>query len=227
MADETGDLTVSEFRAWLRSKDALRLLTSTFHDAGTAIEAIGRRVGTGDIRCVAGKATWKDGTTRVSHERFELSPRWLEGAPDFHRNSSYWVVGDLSLTAEIRFGTRVTVEVLDLRLDPGALQELVAPETSYSPASPPGHGTSPPLATAASPPALPARFPDARGAPPKTIFEDALLAVAHRWHMGDFKPSRQADVQRALADWLAANEVQAGDTAIKERAKKLWDRFKE
>jgi hypothetical protein len=60
------------------------------------------------------------------------------------------------------------------------------------------------------------------GRPTKAWWEDAIIAVMKRIWLGDLKPKRQADVQRALEEWIDANGHEAGDTPIKERARKIF-----
>jgi len=66
------------------------------------------------------------------------------------------------------------------------------------------------------------------GKPSHPYWEEAILRVAHQMHLGDFKPQRQADVARALADWIvAAGHEEPGPTALKTRAKLVFDLFRD
>jgi hypothetical protein len=50
-------------------------------------------------------------------------------------------------------------------------------------------------------------------------------AIAVMLFVGDLKPQRQADIERAMKDWLAVNGLEAGDTPVRERARVLWARL--
>ena len=55
---------------------------------------------------------------------------------------------------------------------------------------------------------------------------DALWAeIAVQLWAGDLKPASQADIKRAMFDWLNEQGVDAGDTAVTERARALWQRM--
>jgi hypothetical protein len=41
-------------------------------------------------------------------------------------------------------------------------------------------------------------------------------------YTGDLKPKTQADIERAMKEWLCAHDFDAGDTAVRSRARKLW-----
>ncbi len=73
--------------------------------------------------------------------------------------------------------------------------------------------------------------PSANGPPPKKnaggkpLAEhwDALwAAIAVQLWTGDLKPKKQADVKKAMFEWLNANEIEVGDTAVTQRARQLW-----
>ena len=43
---------------------------------------------------------------------------------------------------------------------------------------------------------------------------------------GDLQPRRQADVERAMHDWLSLNTYEAGETQVRARAKAVWEAIK-
>jgi hypothetical protein len=47
-------------------------------------------------------------------------------------------------------------------------------------------------------------------------------AIAANLFNGDLKPNTQADIERAIADWIAANGFDATASTIRERARMLW-----
>jgi hypothetical protein len=50
------------------------------------------------------------------------------------------------------------------------------------------------------------------------------VAIAVALYTGDLQPRTQADIERAMKDWLASNNVDVGDTAVRGRARKLWQK---
>ncbi|MEM6827114.1 MAG: hypothetical protein AAF553_04150 [Pseudomonadota bacterium] len=46
--------------------------------------------------------------------------------------------------------------------------------------------------------------------------------IAVQLWAGDLKPKKQADVKKAMFEWLSANEIEVGDTAVTQRARQLW-----
>lgn len=236
-------LTPREFDDWVPASDAFHHAVKAFKDEWAAFEAITRGLETGTLPAAAATIHWRNG----SELRSEVNTRvplsyWLKG-PVSGVSSTFWKHGGFDVLINNVGGRSVTFQVAGVRFDPAALRKII-PAAPYKglvevlvdglaggkpqPAIPEArHRTTPVAEVVEAPPQVRPKAPDPRGAPPKTIFEDALLAVAHQWHMGDFKPTRQADVQRALAEWLEANGADVGTTAVKERAKKLWERFKD
>jgi hypothetical protein len=52
-------------------------------------------------------------------------------------------------------------------------------------------------------------------------------AISVALYTGDLQPKTQADIERAMHDWLASNSIDAGDTAVRTRARKLWHKLEE
>lgn len=61
------------------------------------------------------------------------------------------------------------------------------------------------------------------GRPAKPFWDQLWAAVAAQLYNGDLKPKRQADIERAMHEWLVANGHEAGETAVRAKAKLLWD----
>ena len=103
------------------------------------------------------------------------------------------------------------------RFDPEGIAELI-PEGLEVAAGPPLSASS-----TLSPMLAPPRQPSAAGRPPKAFFwEDAIIAVFKLVHEGDLQPRTLADVEHALDDWLVLNGHHAGETVVRERARKIW-----
>ena len=63
------------------------------------------------------------------------------------------------------------------------------------------------------------------GRPPAEFWDDMWAAIAVSLYSGDFQPKSQADVQRAMLEWIEANGHSVGDSTVKARARRLWDRI--
>ena len=85
-----------------------------------------------------------------------------------------------------------------------------------------GHTASP---AALRPPAKAATTAKKGGRPPAEFWDDMWAAIAASLYSGDLKPKSQADVQRAMAEWIEANDRNAADSTVKSRARRLWDRI--
>jgi len=64
------------------------------------------------------------------------------------------------------------------------------------------------------------------GKPLAAHWDEMWAATAVMLYIGDLKPETQADIERAMKDWLATNGVDVGDTAVRERARKLWQKLR-
>ena len=46
--------------------------------------------------------------------------------------------------------------------------------------------------------------------------------IAVQLWTGDLKPTRQADISKAMFDWFNKEEIEVGQTAVTDRARALW-----
>jgi hypothetical protein len=46
--------------------------------------------------------------------------------------------------------------------------------------------------------------------------------MCRQLYVGDLKPKTQADIERAMHQWISDRNESAGETTIRERASKLW-----
>jgi hypothetical protein len=59
------------------------------------------------------------------------------------------------------------------------------------------------------------------GRPPADWWEDLLIDLSFRYFKGDLKPKSQADIVRAMQEWITAHGCDAAESTVKLRAKKL------
>jgi hypothetical protein len=62
----------------------------------------------------------------------------------------------------------------------------------------------------------------AGGRPPKPFWDELWASIAAQMFNGDFKPDKQADIEKAMHDWLGRNSKNAGETAVRAKARLLW-----
>ena len=63
---------------------------------------------------------------------------------------------------------------------------------------------------------------NAGGKPLARHWDEMWAEIAVRLWTGDLKPKSQADVKRAMLDWLSAHHIDAGDSTVVPRARRLW-----
>jgi len=63
------------------------------------------------------------------------------------------------------------------------------------------------------------------GRPPADFWDDMWSAIAVQLYDGSLNPKTQAQVERAMADWIEANGFTAAASTVRRRARRLWDRL--
>lgn len=64
------------------------------------------------------------------------------------------------------------------------------------------------------------------GGKPLAAHWDAMWAdIAFQLWNGDLQPTKQADISKAMFAWLTAQEINAGQTAVTERARAIWQKI--
>lgn len=75
-------------------------------------------------------------------------------------------------------------------------------------------------AASREPKAPPAK--SAGGRPPKPFWDQLWPFIAGQLYVGDLKPERQADIEKAMSDWILANGHDAGESTVRRAARALW-----
>lgn len=237
------DISSEEYARWIPIRDALGQVAEVMHFPNAAI-AIGQRLKAGLIvaaaESVVGGRSGKERADYVKVPPAHWAANWVTNSA-----STFWSTGQMTASQRTAYrDSPVSHTYFGLRLDPdglakllpqpkGQLEDTLETLKATSRRLDKIQGASEQLdaileARRAQPqPPASQRERHGGGRPPLAFWEDAILTIAQRIHLGDFKPTRQADVQRALAEYLAEHGFEAGDTATKERAKKLWDTFKD
>lgn len=65
-----------------------------------------------------------------------------------------------------------------------------------------------------------------KGGKPLAAHWDAMWAeIAFQLWNGDLQPTKQADISKAMFAWLTAKEIDAGQTAVTDRARAIWQKI--
>lgn len=65
------------------------------------------------------------------------------------------------------------------------------------------------------------------GKPLAEHWDDMWAEVAVQLFNGDFDPKTQADVERTMKEFFARHDVDIGDTAVRGRARRLWQKLQD
>ena len=72
-----------------------------------------------------------------------------------------------------------------------------------------------------------AASPEAKGGrPPKEFWDDFWIEICGKIYEGDLKPKTEAELKRAMHEWVVNNGHEAGETVIKIAARKLFKAWK-
>lgn len=63
------------------------------------------------------------------------------------------------------------------------------------------------------------------GKPLARHWDEMWAEIAVRLWNGDLQPQSQADVTRAMLEWLSANNIDAGESTVVPRARQLWQKI--
>lgn len=91
----------------------------------------------------------------------------------------------------------------------------------------PAPSTKPLLGTAPAAADIVTRHKNRGGAPLASHWDEMWADIAVQLWEGDLKPTRQKDITDAMFAWLNARELDAGNTAVTDRARALWQKVEE
>lgn len=66
---------------------------------------------------------------------------------------------------------------------------------------------------------------DKGGRPPAEFWDDLWSHIAASLYGGDLVPKNQADIEKAMAEWIEGRGRSAAPSTIRARARRLWDRL--
>lgn len=183
------------FETWLMPKDALAAVPADW-GFETATRWITGRLANGLIQSAA---RWLILPNKPRRELVGVPREWWQNWPGLGR-CDFWDTGDTAFytgSGGGYGGGTLMGEAHEVRLDPTGFAQFSAV-----------------LPTAAK--------ANRVGRPVKSFWEDLLIEMARQLHAGDLQPQRIADIEKAMHDWLIASGHEAGETAIRDRARKLF-----
>lgn len=189
---------------WISPSEALHLLKSVGHPSVIAT-AILARLGGGIIRSNAeARLAYRHGRQFEHAAQIDLEQSlWFVGG--HNATSSFWQTGDATFSVHVG-QTEVIYQAFGIRFWKPDILKMLPTHQSNS----------------ASTSLYQAPAPRPNGRPPKAYWEPLLIEMARQLYAGELCPKSQADVQRAMHDWLASNGHSAGEPQVKARARQLW-----
>jgi hypothetical protein len=183
---------------WISAAEAARLLKPVFNSAYTAHMTICKRAHNGLIRSRAER--FIAGKKESSDFEIPKGFWWAEGNEALHQN---WPIGDFDTWVENGNLHLQAFTVSFLRAD---IEKMIPP------------------ALAEPVPASPASA--VGGRPPADWWEDLLIEICFQHFRGDLKPKVQADIERAMQDWITTHGYEAAPSTVRTRARKVWQAIK-
>ena len=134
---------------------------------------------------------------------------------DVGETDIFWSTGDLTYNIIDRY-ERVDYRQFDVRFEPDAVRDIVASAAKTKHENP---GSTANKSEAAA--------PEAKGGRPRKEFWDNFwIEICRQIYEGDLKPKSQAELERAMHEWVGNNGYDAGETVIKGAARKLFKAWK-
>jgi hypothetical protein len=194
---------------WLTPTQALSILTAML-GSGSAAELaketlLGRLQGN-DARAIAARTTWENKDKADSYTVITpiSAQEWRTLRPgDLY---SFWRTGDLVYLYRVYGHDFTKLRHFDVRFHPDDVRAIVANQApTTTPAEPEPRPTS-----------------NRGGRPAKGFWDDFWIDICRQIYEGDLKPKRQADLERAMHEWVTNHGHDVGETTIKAAAKKLF-----
>ncbi|WP_271529063.1 hypothetical protein [Bradyrhizobium sp. CCBAU 25338] len=197
---------------WISAGEAIRLLKPSLGGEMTAQRSICKRAHAGLVRSHAQRLVIA-GRPRDNAE-LPAFFWWAEGYEALHQNwrtgdFDTWVKGD-NLPRELRSTREIHFEAFGVSFLRSDVEKMIPPAPSPPPAPPASN-------QAAAQPG---------GRPPADWWEECLIDLCFQHFRGDLQPKTQADIIRAMQDWIVAHGYDAAESTIKIRARKLMDAIK-
>lgn len=193
---ETSETDSDETDEWLSASETHRRIITVTLSRETHL-AIAQRAHTGILRSKALMLSI-DSTNRPNAE-IPKEFWWAGGREALVQN---WQTGDF----ETWIGQRQRLRALGVSFHLRDLQkcfpDVFKPELTKSASTDPAAGKA--------------------GRPTAEWWDDLWIEICRSLYVGDLKPKRQADIEKAMSDWIESSGKSAAISTVRARARKLW-----
>jgi hypothetical protein len=229
MAEEAAQFTPELFEDWWTPLQAITY-ASRCVGLDAASNAIWRLLISGMVDAIAGSTSMTvaghapDPEKKVSfiekrlwrHFQNSGSDLWKGAYAQFHEYTG-------------RFGHSTTYNAFGIRLNPADIRaHLPQPNPIYEAELEARAKVGEPSTAAIPvvPPLEPSPQTNKGGAPRKDWWDDFWIAICGQIYEGDLKPKTQADLEKAMLEWVENHRGSVGETTIKMAARKLFNAWK-
>lgn len=215
-------LKAEDIASWLTPIEAVRVLSDVYGDNWLAKDTLLGRLRSGTVQAVAEK-TVVYGAGSVTYETHRIySDEWKR----IETTDNGWITGDFRYSRRNSSGFHdETVNNHGVKFEPQSVRDIIkniapvsAPKTAQiRPGSlPPGSSV-----LADGP------VPNKGGRPAKAWWQDFWVEMCCRVFDGSIHPTAtQAAIQEQMHQWVSDHDHEAGETVLKEAAKKLSQALK-
>ncbi|MGE0603132.1 MAG: hypothetical protein AB7O46_05030 [Xanthobacteraceae bacterium] len=192
---------------WLSPAEAIALLNGDSPYIGDVVSTIGRRLYVGLITAVAKDAAITDGKKVRKHSYYKIPGVFWHL---IRESDEVWRTADLSVLYRPEDGVgKEQANFFGIRFNPADIREI---ESNFRKPSSRKH--------------IAIDSANKGGRPPKEFWDDLWVEMCRLIHEEGLAPKTQADLARVMHQWLQDNGHDAGETAVKERARKLFNGVK-
>jgi hypothetical protein len=220
--DDAVGVSPEEFAEWLTPQQAFLRARSTLGD--DAQDAIWERLHGGIIKSAAlqsSMATPPHAEPHITETPTTIPARYWGHFADPTRRSDFWQKGDARFffrAERARVSYATVVRCFDIRLHPKDVEASFPQPRENTPAVP--------IQLQPNQSELTAPAPNKGGRPRKDWWDDFWIDICRQIYEGDLKPTKQAELERAMHDWVSNHGHEAGETTIKNAARKLFKAWK-
>jgi hypothetical protein len=210
--DNQAAANAAEYRAWLAPRGALELLKHlTIQQAKLALYD---RLRFGHIRSMARQWNYKNETG----EFYPITAQAWVDAEHGILVSDFWSTGQITISIRERspaYGSQTfTLALFGVRFDPTGVRALLPPGTASTPNTVQSDHAGAPSTSRLS--------ANKGGRPPKGWWEDLWIEIVRQVFNGELQPKRQADIEKAMTDWVSGQGQEVSERTIRGPARKLW-----
>lgn len=195
---------MAEKEEWLAAAEAVRVLTPVCGNSDYAAKlTICKRAHAGLVRASAQRLIIHD----KSQDTVEVPKEfwWAEGHEALTQN---WRTGDFDTWLDFAntrspflSGPKVHLQAFGVMFARADIEKMLP---------------------APAPPADAATPATKGGRPPADWWEDLLIDLCFQYFRGDLQPTKQAEIEAAMHEWITAHSFEAATSTIRLRARKVW-----